>query len=79
MLNRLDILNNITLARKAQPAPISNLQLFVQSSPSARKIREPKLSEMNFCDSSKMTYCMLEFFVSFYVVVSSYHILILAI
>ncbi|VIO93764.1 Uncharacterized protein BM_BM10400 [Brugia malayi] len=48
LLNRLKILNSIALAQKTQPLPITNLQLFVQSSPTATKLRKAKLSEMNF-------------------------------
>ncbi|VDN95540.1 unnamed protein product [Brugia pahangi] len=48
LLNRLKILNSIALAQKTQPLPITNLQLFVQSSPTATKLRRAKLSEMNF-------------------------------
>uniref|UniRef100_A0A1I8EYL4 RICTOR_N domain-containing protein n=1 Tax=Wuchereria bancrofti TaxID=6293 RepID=A0A1I8EYL4_WUCBA len=48
LLNRLEILNSIALAQKTQPLPITNLQLFVQSSPTATKLRKAKLSEVNF-------------------------------
>ncbi|KAM3719450.1 Rapamycin-insensitive companion of mTOR [Dirofilaria immitis] len=48
LLNRLDILNSIALAQKTQPLPITNLQLFVQSSSTAIKLRKSKLSAVDF-------------------------------
>ncbi|VDK81267.1 unnamed protein product [Litomosoides sigmodontis] len=39
LLNRLDILNSISSAQKTQLLPITNLQLFVQSSPTAIRLR----------------------------------------
>ncbi|EJD75851.1 hypothetical protein LOAG_17065 [Loa loa] len=50
LLNRLNILNGITLAQKTQPFAITNLQLFVQSSPAATKLRKSNLSKMSFGD-----------------------------
>ncbi|CAG9534709.1 unnamed protein product [Cercopithifilaria johnstoni] len=50
LLNRLDILKSIALAQKTQPLPITNLQLFVQSSPTAIRLRKSSSSNMNFCN-----------------------------
>ncbi|VBB31329.1 unnamed protein product [Acanthocheilonema viteae] len=50
LLNRLDVLNSIASAQKAQQLPITNLQLFVQSSPTAIRLHKSKLSNMNYCN-----------------------------
>uniref|UniRef100_A0A0R3RKS7 RICTOR_N domain-containing protein n=1 Tax=Elaeophora elaphi TaxID=1147741 RepID=A0A0R3RKS7_9BILA len=55
LLNRLEILNKIALAQKTQPPPITNLQLFVQSSPTAARLRKSKLSNMNFYNEDGST------------------------
>ncbi|VDN24531.1 unnamed protein product [Gongylonema pulchrum] len=48
LLHRLNTLNDITMTQKTQPVPVTNLELFVPSSPDSVRWHISKLSAPNF-------------------------------